>query len=314
MNEVKIYGVVLVALMVGAYLTWTADDDKSTESKVTIVDAKAEQLDRIDLFTKSTTVAVRFEGKDRYPWFEVDTRGRKRSFVGNEKSKDLVASFAPFEALRSLGKDLTKDDIAATELDDPQRKLILTVGDKKREFAVGGRTSGARDHYVRAPSSGEVFLVASKVLGDLEFPEGKFMQRKLRVEPQKDVEKVVVAADDKTLTAIQKNRLSPRDAFWTKEGSDEKNEALGNFLDKLDKITALSYPDDGQAQFDAGAAVLEASWYGDDGQELGRVKIVKTGEGKSTDYLATSTATRLPVKVSKFTVEQLESSLGSLFE
>lgn len=316
MSEVKVYAVALIALMTGAYLTWTAEKDQASTDEVTIVDAKVEQLERVEFYTKTQTIAVGFKdiSGERTPWFEVDARGKKKAFVGNSKSKELLEGFAPFVALRTLGKGLSKEEIATTELEKPERKLVLAIGGKERTFEVGGRTSGARDHYVRAQGGDEVYLVGSKVLGDLEYPEGKYMQRKLRDEEKKDVDKVVVAAGDKTITAYQKNKLSPKDAFWAREGSEEKDETLGNFLDKLDKLSAIEYPDDGQGKFDAGAPVLEASWYGEDGKELGRVKITREGEGKKAEFYALSTATKKPVKVSRFTGEQLETSLASVMK
>ncbi len=316
MSEVKVYAVLLVGLMIGAYLTWTDEEDKATTDNVTIVDAKVEQLERIQYFTKTQTIAIGFKdlGGERTPWFEMDSRSKPRAFVGNEKTKDLLEPFAPFEALRTLGKQLSEEELKTTELNGTKKKLILTIGGKDRTFEVGGRTSGARDHYVRAAGGDEVYLVGSKVLGDLEYPEGKFMQRKLRVADKKEVDKVVIAANGKTATAFQKNKLSPRDAFWAREGSEDKDETLGNFLDKLDKLSAIEYPPDADKKFEAAEAVLEASWYGEDGKELGRVKIARDGEGKKADFYALSTATKKPVKVSRFTAEQLETSLAAVLQ
>lgn len=316
MSEVKLYAVVLAALMVGAYMTWTDEEEKSTETKVTIFDGQVEQLERVELYTKTQTIAVgaKETGGEKYAWFEVESRGRKRQFVGNKKVDDLKKKFAPFIALRSLGRGLSESELEYAKLDKPTRKLVVTIGGKRRELDVGGRTTGARDHYVRPKGGAEVYLVASKVLGDLEFPEGKFMQRKLRVAEKKEVEKIVLAAGDKTVTAFQKNRLSPKDAFWAREGSEDKDETLGNFVDKLEKLTAIEYPEDGQKKFDVSEPVLEASWYDEDGKEIGRVKLVRNGEGKKADFYAASTATRIAAKVSRFTAEQLETSLKGLFE
>jgi hypothetical protein len=315
MSEVKLFAVLLLALMVGAYLTWTAEDDKATETKVTIFDGLPEQITKIELYTKTQTVAVdaKEANGEKYTWFEVDSRGRKRSFVGNEKSDDLKKKFAPFVALRSLGKGLTESELEFAKLDEPERKLVVTIQGKRRELDVGGRTTGARDHYVRSKGDAEVYLVASKVLGDLEFPEGKFMQRKLRSAENKEVDKLLLAAGDNSLTAFQKNRLSPKDAFWTREGSEDKDDTLKNFIDKLEKLTAIEYPADAQKMFDTGETILEVSWFDEDGKELGRAKLTRNGEGKKADYFAQSTATRIPAKVSRFTAEQLETSLEGLF-
>lgn len=308
MKEVKLYGVVLMALMVLAYLSWTKKDDAKEATKVTLLDGAPENIERVDFFTKTSTVKMTFRdsGGDKVAWFEVTNSRHTRVFAGSKKVDKLLEGFAPFEALRSLGKGLSKDEIALTGLDKPERKLVVTARGKAKTFDVGKRTSGARDHYVRPKSSEEVFLVASAVLSDLQFPEGKYMQRALREAKRTEVDKVTISAGERTVTALQKNRLSTRDAFWATESApDDKNETLGNYLDKLEKLTAVEYLEDAKA-FDTATPVLEAVWYAEGGDELGRVSLRRTGEGKAANFYATSTATKFPVKVSRFTAEQLE--------
>lgn len=308
MNEVKLYTAVLLALMVAAYLSWTGDGEADQETKVTLLSATPEAIEGIELFTETSTVKLSFRevAGEKVPWFEVENSRSTRAFAGGEDTSKLLEDFAPFEALRSLGKGLSKEELALTGLDAPKRKLVIRLSGKDKTFDVGERTSGARDHYVRPKASEEVYLVASKVLGDLQFPEGKFMQRKLREAPKTEVEKVTVNAGERGITALQKNRLSARDAFWASEAApDEKNDTLGNYLDKLEKLTAVEYEADTKA-FDAATPVLEAVWYGEDDKELGRVSLRRAGEGKDATFYALSTATKLPVKVSRFTAEQLE--------
>ena len=107
-----------------------------------------------------------------------------------QMERELESSREPFDGLSgSTGLmrfetdrtgSLTRVDphlVALTGLDAPERKLIITSAGQAKTFLVGERTSGARDHYVKPKASEEVVLVASKILSDLEFPEGKFMQR-----------------------------------------------------------------------------------------------------------------------------------------
>ena len=316
MTEVKIYGALLIALLVGAYLSWTSEDTTDTAERVTLFDTSPEQIERIDYITKTQTVAFSFREQDgeRIPWFELTKDKKNRSFVGNEETKNLLEQFAPFEGLRSLGKDLSPEELAATKLDHPDRKLIVKGKNRSKTFDVGGRTNGARDHYVRAEGSPEVVLVESRTLADLEFPDGKFMQRKLREKPLKDVAKVVFKARDKTRIALQKNRLSPSDAFWTSEEQpDEANETLKNLISKLEKLTATEYLTD-TASFEKAEPVLAVQWYDEDGESLGAVTIAREGADKSAQYYARSEATHVPVKISRFTAEGLEKDLPTLFE
>ena len=136
------------------------------------------------------SLSLRDADAQKYGWFEVEVRKRKRAFAGNEETDKLIEGFAPFKALRSLGKDLAGKEFEETKLQKPERRLVLNYGGSPKEFEIGGRTSGARDHYLKAKGGNEIYLVASKILGDLEYPEGKYMQRKLRTAKLDQVEKV----------------------------------------------------------------------------------------------------------------------------
>ncbi len=314
MKEVKFYTVALVALMVVAYLSWTKKDEATKEAtKVTLMGATPKSIEKLAFFSKTSTVQMSFREVDgeRFAWFEIQGSRSPRVFGGSEKMEKFLETFAPFEALRALGKDLSEDELELTGLKTPKRKLIITVQGQAKTFEVGKRTNGARDHYVRPKASQSVFLVASQVLSDIQFPEGKLMQRKLRNEPGTEVAKVNVSVGDTKITALHRNRLSPKEAFWTSEKDPEtKNETLGNYLEKLEKLTASEYLQD-ESVFDKAELVLEAVWFAEDGDELGRVSLKREGSGKKAKYYARSKATRVPVKVSRFTAEALEQDAAS---
>lgn len=319
MNELKIYGALLVALLGGAYWSWTREDPAATTSdKVTIVEGLPGQLKAVTFFAKTATITVTKKREDKggdYHWFVVEQHGKKKSFLGNDKVEKMLEGFAPLKGLRSLGK-LEGAELAETKLDKPERRLVLSFESGDRELEVGGRTSGARDHYVRIKGQTQVFLVGSAVLGDLELPEGRFMQRKLRNEPLNEVGKLMVAANGKTKVLLHQNRLSPNESYWAAETKpDEKNETLGNWVDKLDKLTAVDYgTEEAKLPLEAeGTPILEATWYGDDGEKtLSTISLWKVGDDKKTDYYARATATRRPVKLSRLAAEQLEKDLESV--
>jgi hypothetical protein len=308
MKEVRLYLALLAALMVAAYLSWTHEDKAETEVKVTLLETPAEAIEGIRFYTKTSTVALSFrgEGAGRYPWFRIENSRKGRAFAGSDKVQDLLKDFAPLEALRSLGRDLSPAELALTGLDKPERRLVVALKGKERVFEVGQRTAGARDHYVRPQGDEEVYLVAARVLADLEFPEGKFMQRKLRDAEKAEVDKVSLSAGPLTRTAFQRNRLSAKDAFWTSEDKpDDKDEALGTFVEKLEKLTATEYAEDPR-DYEAAVPVLEATWYSEGNEVLGQVSLRRKGEGKTAVYFASSPDTHAPVQVSRFTAEQLE--------
>jgi hypothetical protein len=316
MNEVKLLGALLVALLVGAYLSWTKEDAPTEEKAITIIDLKKEQIEGLTLMAKTGTVTVTFkqDGAERYPWVTFQNRAKNYGFAASETLMEHLGKFAPFNAARSLGRNLSAEELKQTGLDKPHSKLELSYAGKKKLFEIGGRTSGSKDHYVRMQGDAEVFLVESKVISDLEFPEGRFMQRKLRNQKLEDLEKVVIGSALGTKTGLHKNRLSTKDAFWADETApDTKSETLENYLDKLDKLTVAEYVTDEAATKDA-VPVLEVTWYGENLKDLGTTKLVRKGEDKDANYYASSPATHGMVKVSKFTAEQLERDLKTLME
>lgn len=320
MKETKIYGSLLVLLLAGAYWSYSKGDStpSSAESeKVDIVDVPKDGLKGLVFYAKTSTVEVsskKDEKGEEYTWFVVEQGKRKRSFAGNDKVKAMLEGFTPFKALRSLGR-LSADELKETKLDKPEKKLVLRLRDGERTVEVGGRTHSARDHYVRTPGGQEVYLVASAVLGDLEFPEGRFMQRKLREEAVKDLSKAEITVNGKTKTFLQKNRLSPSEAFWSNADQETKNETVENYIDKLDKLAAVEYPNDDEKYPRNGVPILEVTWYGDDETKpINHTEIWKVEDPakKLVDYYAISELTRVPVKLSKYAAEQIERDLTSV--
>ena len=109
MNEVRLFGVLLTALLVAAYMSWTRPDDDGVVEKndVVVWDVAPDRLQRVTYVTPTQTVSVsRIEalgGRERYPLFEIQRRNKKTIFVGSDQAKELLTRFAPLKALRSLG-------------------------------------------------------------------------------------------------------------------------------------------------------------------------------------------------------------------
>ena len=316
MKEVKILALLLFVLLAVAWMSWTEEGDKASDDAVTVVSASPADIASLQLVTRTQTVALSFrEDPDagRYPWFKVVTKTSTRAFGGSDKVDDLLKSFAPFEAKRSLGSALSDEELALAKLDAPKRKLVVGLQTGERVFEVGGRTHGSRDHYLRATGGREVFLIGSRVLGDLEFPEGRFMERKVRKVGLEDVAAVTISAGGQLKRVLHKNRLSKKEAFWADEAApDERSETLGNYLDKVDKLTVSRYSRDGKP-LEQGEPVLEVTWYDDGDAVLEHLTVSKTMDGKRTVFIGRSRTTRVPVELTRTIAEQLERDLSVLF-
>jgi hypothetical protein len=319
MKEVRLLTLLLAVLLVGAYASWTREEGGSktadAEEKIAIYSAAPDDIKSVTLITRTQTVSVaRREGADggkSYSWFTLGAGPMARGFAGNDQTKSLWESFAPFQALRSLGSQLPDKELTELKLDKNPFKLVVKMAHGERSFEVGGRTYGSRDWYLRPAGSKEVFVVPSKVLADLESPEGRFMQRKLRDAELKDVSTVVIKAGGKEKKILHKNRLSAKDAFWADpDKADERNETLENYIHKLDNLSATKYAPDAKAE-----PVLEGQWFEDD-KLLDTMTLLRTGglgEKDKTSYFARSGATHVQVEVSRVSAEQIERDLSTVF-
>lgn len=316
MRENQLLLGVLVVLLGTAYWSWTKEEKKVTTEAVTIVAGQPSELELIKLVTKTQTVSVsrRDVKGESYVWFQIDTKHRNRGFVGNDKVDELLKSFAPFSALRSLGP-VSADKLEAIKLKKPEKKLSLKVKGSERHFEIGDRTYGSRDHYVRPTAGKEVYLVASKVLGDLEYPESRFMQRNLRKADLQDVTALEVTAGGKTRRFLHQNRLAKNEAYWATDTNPEQlNETVGNWVSKLDTLSVRNYLE-GPDALKGATLVLELAWIdpADKKSETLSLYRRKAEKGEGEDYFGVGTATRLPVEVTRSVAEQLERDLAVLF-
>ncbi len=312
MNEVRVFGALLAVLLVGAYLSWTSDDDSPDTSAVTLWDLQPDALERIELVTTTQTVAFSFRGDDRLPWFEVTKRDRTQTFVGSEQTETLVKRFAPFEALRSLGRSMGPEELDKAGLARPQRRLQITGGGKSRRYLVGNRTNGRRDHYIKTETSDEVYLVASATLGDLELSQSKYMQRRLLVKPLEEIAAVTIAANGQAATFTHRNRDDRKAAVWTAEDEQTPLEEVGSFMLKLSRLTVRKYPED-QSVIDKATPVLELSWKDEAGALVGATSLYRVGDGDKAKYFGKSDRTVLVGEVSRGTAAQLEKDLATVF-
>ena len=311
MNEVRVFAVLLAGLLVAAYMSWTHKEEAADTTAVTLWDIRPAALERIELVTTTQTVAFSWQGEQRYGWFEVQKAKSRRVFVASDKVEKLTDLFAPLTALRSLGRVLSPEDLERAGLTKPKRKLTIAAAGKTRVFDVGTRTNGARDHYVRPQSGQDVYLLASKSLGDLEFPESRYMQRQVLVKPLAEVAGAVLAANGKTITVAHRNHADRKNAFWAIEGEEQPNEQIGNFMVKLGRLLVKTYPED-LTEFEQAEPILEVSWRDDDGEPIGTTSLYKRGAGDKTKFFVRSDRTIRPGEVSKLNANRLEKDIPTV--
>lgn len=313
-GEVRLLAGLVVLLLVGAYLSWTRKDDTLTAEKVNINTLAAERVTELVWSTRTQTVAVsrKKSGDAEYVWFDVKSGKTTKGWKGNKGAAALFEQFAPFVALRSLGTVLDSAQLTETKLERPDSKLIVRTSGEDKVYEVGGRTFGSRDWYLRAVGGKEVFVVASKVLQDLDFAESKYMQRDLSTLDKKDVSAVVIKAGPKEQKFLQQNKLSPTDAFWTRASApDTKDESVANYLRKVEGLKALSYAE--PSVVEGATRVLDLTSFEDETPKE-TLTLYRGGEPGKERYYVVAPVTVVPVEVAKSVAEQLEQDLAGILD
>jgi hypothetical protein len=311
-GEVLLLAGLVVLLLVGAYLSWTRKDDTLTAEKVNINTLAPERVTELVWSTRTQTVAVsrKKAGDADYVWFDVKSGKSTKGWKGNKAAATLFEQFAPFVALRSLGTVLDPAQLTETKLERPDSKLIVRTSGDDKVYEAGGRTFGSRDWYLRAAGGKEVFVVASKVLQDLDFAESKYMQRDLTTLDKKDVASVVLKAGPKEQKFLQQNKLSPTDAFWTRaEAPDAKDESVANYLRKVEGLKALSYAE--PAVVEGATRILDLTYYEEEAPKE-TLTLYRGGEAGKERYYVVTPVTVVPVEVAKSVAEQLEQDLAGI--
>lgn len=303
-------GAALLALMVGAYMSWHHEPDAPDDTTVRLLDLELDELDAVRLTGPTATVAVSFfdhEGRRR-AWLELERGPHERAFVGNPAFMKALEELAGLEALRSLGR-LDADAVASAGLDAPKRRLELRARDTTHALELGGRTNGARDFYARRPGEAEVFLLRGRTITDLEAPEARYMQRRVRAARLRDVGGLNLTAGERSREAIHKNRLSPGDAYWAwADAPDTVAEALGSWITKLERLSVQDFLTEPE-RFEAATPVLRVRWTDPEGETLDTLELRELSVGERTEWLARSKALGRPARMPRGTAEQLARDL-----
>ena len=129
-REVKILGGSLVLLMAASYLSFTKKDEAVSAEKVTILEAKPEQLKGISMITRTQTIA--FERRksaagEEYPWFTIESNKKKRGFKGNKSTTGMIETFNSLGDMTLFSQTGGIAGGIATALFTTQMGLIVAV-------------------------------------------------------------------------------------------------------------------------------------------------------------------------------------------
>lgn len=334
MKGVWFHGVLALLGLSAAYMVWTAKDEANPElGELTLVECRESKLRGVDYEEEGYRVHLEVHARDkssggngRVVWIETKRTPKtgaatSEKFVGGETVDEVFQKLAPLRVLRSLG-NVEKKRLKEFELDKPKTKLSLRCG-KDSKFVIGGSTYGSGDRYMRAAKGGEVYLLHADVLRDLRSAEYRLMQRQMHRFKRSEVETATVEAFGKQRQLLQRNRLDPQKAEWVDAADPaRRNELYGNWLDRLDRLTAQKYlglKDKPGSDLDAAkqgpveiVPVLSVSFADPNGDSLGKLELVRIGLAAGPEFYGRSETTAAWVKLPASLAQQVEDDVRAV--
>jgi len=327
LRPVAVHAGLLVLAGAAAAYAWTKDKTphSAQETNVTVWNVRPGDVQRVVHETKGRRVVL--EARDEKKgerWFYGTTEytsltppggnapaqtPKSAVFPSVGPAGKLVEAFAPFKALRALGKI---PDSRATEFGFDKRdvSLTFTIGGKERKLIIGGIAPGAGDTYVLDPSSNEAFVLKSEPLRDLESGETRLMEREQHSFKETDITSGKVTAGGKTRVLVRGGPEGKK--FWADPGDKDKaDETAGNWMQKVDHLRANDYV----AKPPEGRTVIVRIDYDGSSGNLGFFELAKTQSTEpalKSDYWILTEHTHLYGKLLPSTGEQVEQDLGSI--
>jgi hypothetical protein len=243
-------------------------------------------------------------------------------FVAGDGVDKLFEFFAPFEALRSLGK-ISADRLAEFGLKDGTGHFSLQSkeSDKKFDFAVGGKSYGSRNVFIMNTATSEVFLAKQDPFDQLRNANSRLYERKIINVAPEEIEAATVIALDKTKSLNHTKRGEDGQLLWGDDGADGKTKAsYKNWMEKFEKLRVMSYATKEQtAALQQVQPLLEVQ-YQSRGKKLDAVTVKKLSE-KTPDkgeevssYWVRSEFLSSWVKVNQSRLDSVEKDLPSIME
>lgn len=280
MREVLIYGGLLAALLVGAFVQHNAEPDAGDEDGVVMIAGDADDLEQVVWNGEAGTVTVerKSDGHGDYLWIvhekeeertlppdepaegedaeggdaegedaeqpapppQVETVVTRTVFKASDKGDELIDDLSPLRALRRLD-DVDDEKRAQIGLTEPQGSLALTRGGTTTTVQIGAEAYGTKDRYVQT-DAGEIFLVDDQVLKTLEYARTRLPDRNLWSFDKPGIAAITIAVGEQTRTVEQKNPDDPKAATWT-DADGSTDEQVKTWLDKVLKLRGTTYVD-----------------------------------------------------------------------
>jgi hypothetical protein len=349
MKGAIVHAVLLVAMLLFAYQTWTRDTSvKETTGKVVLWNDKAAELQAIVHETGDRTIKIerKGEGTSSYFWGtdtkvtkkpkkqeppppladggvppapetppepEFETTTTVREFPVGEAVAPLITGFSSMRAIRDLGV-LTEDQKAEYELAESEKTITIVFAGGPKSLVLGDKVLGGKDRYVMDVDSGHGYVIAGLLVEPLEGGE-RALKPKSVIPTGDDVVAIEITAGDKSKTV---SRITATDEAgkkletWGDAQTQKPDQTTANFLQK---ISSQLNPTKFEPALDPATMtkLVTVTYKDSKGKVLGTLDLYKQA-GEPGEYFVVSERTRVPGQVSKTTGDQVEQNIATVFQ
>lgn len=349
MKGAIVHAVLLVAMLLFAYQTWTRDTSvKQNTGKVVVWNEKSADLQAIVHETEDRTVKIERKGEGATSYFwgidtkvtkkakkkdppppladggvppapvtpeppEMETVTTVREFPVGEAVTPLVTGYTAMRAIRDLGV-LSDEQKAEYELLEAEKTISVVFASGSRSLVLGDKVLGGKDRYVMEVDSGRGYVIAGSLIEPFEGGE-RALTPKSVIPTGDDVATIEIAAGDKVkkvsrITAT--DEAGKQHKTWGDASTQKADQTTANFLEKIE--TQLK-PSKYDAALDPATMTKLVTVTYRDGKSkvLGTLDVYKQA-GDAAEYFIVSERTRVPGQVSKTAGDQVEQNIATVFQ
>ncbi|HXU03717.1 MAG TPA: DUF4340 domain-containing protein [Polyangia bacterium] len=306
-------GLALVGL-VTVYATWQREPERAPGA-VTVIDASKSDVTLVHYEDDTTAVDLTRgkTGDDDGVWLHLVTKPKTeakpdpkadpkaakpatppappppRDLPGADNAKKLFEQFAPLVSMRAFGV-LDAAKLKELGLDNPKRKVAVTVKGAVRDYEIGQpTTTSSGESFLRDIRDGRVYLMPRNLLTELQ-NASHLVDRRLHTLEITEFDRFKLSSGGKQKEFVSVGRESPKTiGFAPAKTPDKKDQMVKNWHDALWRIFPTELLGKGEEPPGGKLSIILRVDYTEKGKNVGWIEIgrVETASGVTEDAAPT---------------------------
>ncbi len=167
-----------------------------------------------------------------------------QEFRATERMKDVLASFNPLEALRTVGK-ASSDELEEYGLkDQPATLKIHSLDATLLELKIGKKSYGSSNIFALDNKDNRVLLLVGQYIDYISKAPAQLFERNLLSRPIEEYTRVVITRGDENVALVQAARDKEGGVQWRVDAeSSTPKPSFRTWLEKVASLRIMSYAD-----------------------------------------------------------------------